>query len=131
MMSVFFFKQYYNICQHLIKKRLTKFQKMASKLCNVSKVHDSNKREFKIPTRTKKRIVYTVLWFNQLICITNGDYYYTTKLFAWIIICEVHNKNWHTQRCANFNTSIRYAIQSKLSKGCSCSCFQVNGFKTF
>ena len=34
---------------------------MASILCNVSKVHDNNKREFKIPTRTKNLLQ---IWFN-------------------------------------------------------------------
>ena len=45
-MSVFINK-YYTICQNLINKRLVDPQKMPSKLCNVSKIHDSNKGEFK------------------------------------------------------------------------------------
>ena len=45
-MSVFINK-YYTICQNLINKRLVGPQKMPSKLCNVSKIHDSNKGEFK------------------------------------------------------------------------------------
>ena len=42
-----FINKYYTICQNLIKKRLVGPQKMPSKLCNVGKIHDSNKREFK------------------------------------------------------------------------------------
>ena len=35
-------------------------QKMPSELCDVNKIHDNNKRDFKIPTTTENTIVYLV-----------------------------------------------------------------------
>ena len=79
---MFFINKYYNICQNLIKKPLGGPQKMPSKLCKLCNVG-------KIQLKTYDKCVYALI--NQMISITNNSSvsYYTTKLFAQIIIRAV------------------------------------------